>query len=90
MNGGEIEVTGGKYSAGIGGGLQGHGGNITINDGKVTATGGGRYASMGIGGGMTWRDATSGNGGTITVNEVQSMATEWAAAISAMTKELSA
>ncbi|MBQ3760364.1 MAG: hypothetical protein IJJ91_09115 [Synergistaceae bacterium] len=90
MNGGEIEVTGGKYSAGIGGGLQGHGGNITINDGKVTATGGGRYASMGIGGGMTWRDATSGNSGTITVNEVQSMATEWAAAISAMTKELSA
>lgn len=49
INGGTVNVTGGKDGAGIGGGYYGGGYNIVINDGVVTATGGGTAA--GIGGG---------------------------------------
>ena len=64
INGGIITATGGKYSAGIGGGEDGDGGNITINGGVVTAIGG-EYAA-GIGGGSSdWR---GGNGGELTIN----------------------
>ena len=50
INGGTINVTGGYYSAGIGGSFQNfEGGNIIINGGVVNATGG--YWAAGIGGG---------------------------------------
>ncbi len=58
---GSLEVTApDQKCAGIGGGKEEAGGEITINGGKVTANGGGEAA--GIGGGW-WR-----NGGKITIN----------------------
>lgn len=59
---GSLTATGGNYGAGIGGGQGGSGSNITISDGKVTATG----AGAGIGGGY----AGSGEGITIEGGEV--------------------
>ena len=59
-DGGSLDATGGKYAAGIGGGYDANGSNITINGGEVTATGG-NYAA-GIGGG------TEANGSNITIN----------------------
>lgn len=56
---GSLMATGGMSGAGIGGGFQGNGENITIKGGKVTAAGG-DYAS-GIGGG------DNGNGDRITI-----------------------
>ena len=55
---GSLTATGGNNAAGIGGGFQGNGENITITGGTVTATGGG--ARGGIGGG-------SGGGKNITI-----------------------
>ena len=64
-NMGTLTAVGGNQSAGIGGGAQGSGGNITINGGTVKATGG-DYAA-GIGGG---RNGSVGNitihGGNVT------------------------
>ncbi|MCQ2313491.1 MAG: hypothetical protein MJZ84_08625, partial [Paludibacteraceae bacterium] len=57
---GQLEATGGKYAAGIGGGNEGSGSNITINGGTVEATGG--SGAAGIGGGA------SGSGSNITIN----------------------
>ena len=54
-----MNVTGGEYAAGIGGGDGGEGGEITISSGTVTATGGSNAA--GIGGG------DKGAGGTVTI-----------------------
>lgn len=69
MNGGDINVKGGPWAAGIGGGMQGNGGTITINGGKVTAQGGISGGTVGIGGGGTFADdQKGGNGGTITIN----------------------
>ena len=56
---GSLKATGGDNGAGIGGGVNGSGENITINGGSVTATGG-KWAA-GIGGGV-------GNGKNITIN----------------------
>ena len=57
---GSLTATGGGVGgAGIGGGYEGIGSNITISDGKVTATGGG--AGAGIGGGFR------GSGSNITI-----------------------
>ena len=56
INGGEVT---GNGNAGIGGGLRGDGGSITINDGTVEGTG---DAGAGIGGG------SKGNGGKITIH----------------------
>ena len=56
---GNLDTTGGDYGAGIGGGSDGSGENITIAGGRVTATGG-RFAA-GIGGGY------SGAGSNITI-----------------------
>ena len=55
-----VNATGGNYGAGIGGGSERGGGNITINGGEVTAIGGAEGA--GIGGG------NYGNSGNITIN----------------------
>ena len=64
IKGGTVTATGGGYrgnsGAGIGGGSSGSGENITINDGKVTATG--TDGGAGIGGGE------NGNGEDITIN----------------------
>ena|GEM_PF-2298603 len=57
---GSLEAHGGTHSAGIGGGWQGSGGNITINSGVVNAFGG--SSGAGIGGG--W----GGTGGTVIIN----------------------
>ena len=56
---GSLDATGGAYAAGIGGGALGNGTNITINGGKVTATG----QAAGIGGG------SRGKGDNITIND---------------------
>ena len=56
---GKLKAEGGKYGAGIGGGDQGHGSDITITGGEIKATGGERGA--GIGGGY------GGNGSDITI-----------------------
>ena len=53
---GSLNATGGKHGAGIGGGRQGDGSNITVSGGEVTATGG-EYGA-GIGGG--YQDDGSG------------------------------
>ncbi len=56
---GSLTATGGYGAAGIGGGIEGSGGTITITGGEVTATGG--NSAAGIGGGI------EGSGGTVTV-----------------------
>ena len=56
---GSLMATGGMSGAGIGGGFQGNGENITITGGTVTATGG--FNAAGIGGGI------NGNGENITI-----------------------
>jgi len=58
---GTLSATGGSYGAGIGGGVYGTGGNITISGSTVTATGG-IYSGAGIGGGFY------GAGGNITIS----------------------
>ena len=57
---GRLEVTGGNKAAGIGGGSEGSGSNITINGGTITANGD-TYAA-GIGGG------SNGSGSNIIIN----------------------
>ena len=57
---GKLTATGGRYSAGIGGGQSCAGGNVTINGGTVTAQGG--ECGAGIGGGR------EGAGGTVTIS----------------------
>lgn len=56
---GSLMATGGMSGAGIGGGFQGNGENITITGGTVTATGG--FNAAGIGGGI------NGNSENITI-----------------------
>ena len=58
---GSLTATGGKFGAGIGGGLNGVGKNITIKGGTVNAAGGDN-GGAGIGGG------DSGSGEAITIN----------------------
>ena len=58
--GGTLKATGGIRGAGIGGGMNANGGNITIESGTVTATGG--LSGAGIGGGYE-----GGNGINITL-----------------------
>jgi hypothetical protein len=60
-NMGKLSATGGNVGAGIGGGYQGNGGEITITGGTVMATGG-RAGGAGIGGGV------GGSGGTVTIS----------------------
>ena len=63
---GILDVTGGRASAGIGGGFKQEGKNITINGGNITITGG--DAAAGIGGGATGvGENITINGGNITV-----------------------
>ena len=56
---GALEATRDSYNAGIGGGYNGSGGEVTIYGGTVTATG---YSGAGIGGGQ------NGNGGAVTIS----------------------
>ena len=56
---GALEATRDSYNAGIGGGYNGSGGEVTIHGGEVTATG---YSGAGIGGGQ------NGNGGAVTIS----------------------
>jgi hypothetical protein len=58
--GDSLTATGAYYGAGIGGGISGSGGNITVTGGTITANGGEQAA--GIGGGY------NGSGGNITIN----------------------
>ena len=55
---GALEATRDSYNAGIGGGYNGSGGEVTIHGGEVTATG---YSGAGIGGGY------NGSGGEVTI-----------------------
>ena len=61
---GKLIATGSRYGAGIGGGNQRNGSNITITGGEITAIGG--YNGAGIGGG----DLGGGNNITITGGEI--------------------
>ena len=62
---GSLTATGGDSAAGIGGGFQGNGENITITGGTVDATGG--YGSAGIGGGKEGKgENITITGGTVT------------------------
>ena len=62
---GSLTATGGNYGAGIGGGYEGSGSNITIEGGEVTAQG--DIGGAGIGGGGSGGDADiTISGGTIT------------------------
>ena len=70
---GSLTATGGNNAAGIGGGFQGNGENITITGGTVNATGG--FSAAGIGGGregkgenITITGGSSGSGENITIN----------------------
>jgi len=67
---GSLEAVGGQNGAGIGGGKNGPGGNITISGGIVTAQGGsGSYLSYGAGiGGGGSESGIGGSGGTITIS----------------------
>ena len=60
---GSLTATGGASAAGIGGGFQGNGENITITGGTVNATGGG----AGIGGGNGGDNGNGGVGNNITI-----------------------
>ena len=72
---GSLNATGGKHGAGIGGGRQGDGSNITVSGGEVTATGGENGA--GIGGGYQG----AGSGITIENGEVKATGGEYGAGI---------
>lgn len=62
INGGQIEATGGKQSAGIGAGDQCKCGDIIITGGTITATGGSQYgAGIGSGGSGRRYDSECGN-----------------------------
>ena len=71
IKGGTVNATGGgnrgNSGAGIGGGSSGSGENITINDGKVTATGGSYAAGIGGGSVGAW-GGDAGSGKNITIN----------------------
>ena len=62
---GTLTATGGYLGAGIGGGNEGAGSNITISGGTVTATGGGSAAGIGGGNEGAGSDITI-SGGTVT------------------------
>ena len=69
---GSLMATGGMSGAGIGGGFQGNGENITITGGTVTATGGESGISItsggaGIGGGNGGDNGNGGVGNNITI-----------------------
>ena len=64
---GELNVTGGYYSSGIGGNKGQSCGTVTINGGIVNVTGGDYGAAIGGGNGVS-DDPTVGAGGTVTVN----------------------
>ena len=72
---GKLTATGGNYGAGIGGGYNGTGSDITISGGEVKATGGSYGA--GIGGG------NRGTGSNITISggEVEAAGGTWGAGI---------
>ena len=64
---GQLIAIGGEWAAGIGGGNEGSGSNITINGGIVAATGG--DSGAGIGGGANgYSSNITINGGTVTAN----------------------
>ena len=77
INGGNLDVTGGPGSAGIGGGLGCSTGSVTINGGVVSAKGSysvthGGWA--GIGGGMNGHlQSITINGGTVTATGAETM-----------------
>ncbi len=62
INGGMIDVQGGRYAAAIGGGIYGSTGTIIINDGVIVARGGIYSPAIGSG------DANWYSGGSITIN----------------------
>ena len=69
---GSLTATGGMSAAGIGGGFQGNGENITITGGTVTATGGESGGAItgggaGIGGGNGGDNGNGGVGNNITI-----------------------
>ena len=64
---GSLTATGGKYAAGIGGGRDGDGTDITVTGGTVTANGGDNGAGIGGGMGGDGTDITV-SGGTVTAN----------------------
>ena len=67
INGGTINVTGGRFAAALGGNaINTVGGSITINGGVVNATGG--YLAAGIGGGNDGNKGNYGVCGDITIN----------------------
>ncbi|MBR5407868.1 MAG: hypothetical protein IK111_09575, partial [Lachnospiraceae bacterium] len=72
IHGGTINVKGGRYAAGIGGGRGGNGGTVTIYDGTVNVEKGNYAVGIGGGNGYDGYDgSTGGNGGAgngITVN----------------------
>ena len=74
-NNGKLTAEGGKYGAGIGGGNNGAGSDITITGGEVNATGG--YGGAGIGGG----DLGDGSDITITGGEVNATGGNFSAGI---------
>ena len=61
-NDGSLEAVGGNTAAGIGGGLNGHGSNITISGGTITAKSGGNGGGAGIGDGGSYLDGQPVNG----------------------------
>ncbi len=63
---GSLEVKGGAYGAGIGGGRSGSANNIVIESGEVTATGG--ASGAGIGGGYEGSGTITIKGGEVTAN----------------------
>lgn len=64
--GGELDVTGGQYSAGIGSTEGAANGTVTIGAAKVAATGGAGQGSGGFGGGAGIGAGLDGSGGTVT------------------------
>ena len=75
---GSLSAKGGRYGAGIGGGIGQSGGSITINGGTVTAIGGEGGAGIGGGGRSAassngWNPGgtggAGGSGGSITIND---------------------
>lgn len=83
---GSLMATGGMSGAGIGGGFQGNGENITITGGTVTATGGESGIAItgggaGIGGGTGGGMGGSGNNITITGGTVNAAGGDYASGI---------
>jgi hypothetical protein len=81
VNGGEVYANGGDDGAGIGGGKDANGSDVTVNGGYVYAKGNGNGAGIGSGCESIWEGGVRGGSLTVTGGRVEAYGGEDAAGI---------